>query len=326
MRNHGGPSWNQGALRFLVLLLCLVTPLWPQAVRMTLQSDLNAGRFVRLRNVSVTVRFQPPAASPSAVPANGATLSGTPSLYRIQWQIPDPLGPGMTGRYMVTFIPGGTTLAGAGTGSTLAFTLQPSATNPALGTWLDRNPSTRLTGTYVYGGNIVVPRTAPADLYWGQVGTLRLSLEGTATTHDCPVYATLRVGSGTPSMTLTRLSDLDFGTILSGSTAGTVTISPFGAGSRTPVGVSVMGATYSRARFQVQLTSTTLGWANTFLGLSPDPLTLSGPGGGTLGLSFIRDLDWRTDSTLYVGGILSVGPNQPPGTYSGTFTATVTFY
>lgn len=130
------------------------------------------------------------------------------------------------------------------------------------------------------------------------------------------------------SLAITNTASLNFGQIAAGASAGTVTMTPLGI--RVPVGVTLGNqGTSSASSFTVTgsplnlytivlpadgtvtLTSgahPAMG-VNTFLSL---PLLI-----GTLGLT--------GNQTLLVGATLSVGANQPNGTYSGTFNVTVAY-
>ena len=68
--------------------------------------------------------------------------------------------------------------------------------------------------------------------------------------------------------------------------------------------------------------------------LVPPPAILTGSGGGTLSLQitgslpsspFVTTLPWPQQTTLLVGGTLTIGniATNPPGTYTGTYTITL---
>ncbi len=135
--------------------------------------------------------------------------------------------------------------------------------------------------------------------------------------------------------TLVKTEDLDFGTLVSGSTGGTATIDAVTGARTTGGGTTSVGAGFQRAQFQgtggILLitvsgsTSVTLSRAGG--GATPMTATLvraastSGGGiallGGTLLPSGVQ--------TYYIGGTLTVPANQPDGDYSGTFTLTVNY-
>lgn len=126
--------------------------------------------------------------------------------------------------------------------------------------------------------------------------------------------------------------DMNFGNILPGSSAGTVVLSP-SAGTVTKTGgvIGTFGAT-SYAQFAVDAkgaTQVTVNWNGT--------ITLTNSGGQTMTVNLIT---YTTNATViggvsYIpannillinyGGTLSVGANQAPGAYVGTFTVTAAF-
>jgi len=135
--------------------------------------------------------------------------------------------------------------------------------------------------------------------------------------------------------TLIKTDDLDFGTLVSGSTGGTVSINAVTGARTTTGGVTPVGAGTQRAVFQgtggiLLITvsgSTSVTLARAGGGATPMTASLvraastSGGGiallGGTLLPSGVQ--------TYYIGGTLTVPANQPEGDYSGTFTLTVNY-
>lgn len=129
-------------------------------------------------------------------------------------------------------------------------------------------------------------------------------------------------------LSIVKLRDLDFGTLIAGATTGTATIDPEDDSRSTTGGVGAAGGapqaaqfyTYGGPRQYVQVTRgafprlTRAGDGGTMTG---DQLTLSGP--------TFRYLNGAGILDLRVGGRLMVGANQMPGDYAGTFTLTV-FY
>ena len=124
------------------------------------------------------------------------------------------------------------------------------------------------------------------------------------------------------------VENLNFGTIVPGSTAGDVVIDAVSGARSSGGGIAgLSGSGVQRARFvaggtdgqQVNLT------------LSAPP-TLDDGNGHTMNMTTL-DLDGATtrtfDSTMamdiYVGGTLHVGANQPEGNYAGDFTLTVDY-
>jgi len=123
---------------------------------------------------------------------------------------------------------------------------------------------------------------------------------------------------------------LAFGAFSPGISGGTVTVLP--SGTRSAAGSVVllsMGYTYTPAMFYVRANRGTV-----LSILATPPVTLTGSGGGTLTLQisgsqpaspFVTTLPWPQQTTLLVGGILTVGniASNPPGTYTGSFTITL---
>lgn len=128
-----------------------------------------------------------------------------------------------------------------------------------------------------------------------------------------------------PAISIVKQADLLFGELSAGATPGTVVIDP--AGSRTATGgVTFAGTTFSVASFTVS------GGANKTYSITlPGSITIS-DGTNTMTVDTFTSnpsgtgtLDASGTQTLTVGATLSVGANQPPGTYSGTFQVSVDY-
>jgi spore coat protein U-like protein len=148
-----------------------------------------------------------------------------------------------------------------------------------------------------------------------------------------PAHAATTAASA-EAVTLSRLSlvkteDLDFGTLISGTTAGTATINA-NTGARTTTGgvTPASGGPPKRAEF------VGIGGRGILImvaiGASP---TLSNGTGGTMptaltvqGGTGVRLFPGTGVQTFRVGGRLNVAANQPSGDYAGTFTLTVTYF
>jgi len=135
--------------------------------------------------------------------------------------------------------------------------------------------------------------------------------------------------------TLIKTDDLDFGTLISGPTGGTISVNAVTGARTTTGGVTPVGTGSQRAIFQgtggILLitvsgsTSVTLsragGGAPAMTASLVRAASTSGGGiallGGTLLPSGVQ--------TYYIGGTLTVPANQPDGDYSGTFTLTVNY-
>lgn len=124
-----------------------------------------------------------------------------------------------------------------------------------------------------------------------------------------------------------QTAGLDFGTITSGSTAGAVTVTATGATSTG--GATVTGGTPVAGQFAVT------GDVNGIYGVSiPSAATLTKTGGGAnmgvnltlIGANATGNALSNTGSGSFgVGGTLTIGQNQAPGTYHGTYPVTVSY-
>ena len=134
--------------------------------------------------------------------------------------------------------------------------------------------------------------------------------------------------------TLIKTDDLDFGTMISGPTGGTVSINAVTGARTTTGGVTPVGAGTQRAIFQ----GTGGLLLITVSGDTSVTLTRAG-GGGTMTASLVRAASTSGGGitllgstllpsgvqTYYIGGTLTVPANQAAGDYSGTFTLTVNY-
>ena len=130
-------------------------------------------------------------------------------------------------------------------------------------------------------------------------------------------------------VTLTRVTDLDFGTVSTGPAAGTVSVNADTGIRSVTGGVTAVPSVFSRARFD---------------GLAQDAttvqLTLVPPTGGLLysGANSIAVSGMGFDSAgttrvvpaggafiAYVGGNFAIAANQPNGTYSALFQVTADY-
>jgi hypothetical protein len=129
-------------------------------------------------------------------------------------------------------------------------------------------------------------------------------------------------------LSLVNISDLDFATNISGTTAGTITIDPTSDTRATTGGVTAMGGAPQAAKFF------TYGTANKLLQVFRGPLpVLNRVGGGasmtvtglTLNGPVTRFLSVAGLLDLRVGGTLAVAANQMDGVYTGTFQIIVNY-
>lgn len=131
-------------------------------------------------------------------------------------------------------------------------------------------------------------------------------------------------------VTFNESQPLAFGAFSPGAVGGTVTVAP--DGTRSSAGDVVllsMGYIFTPAMFYVRANPGTV----LSLLVSP-PVTLNGSGGGTLTLQvagslpaspFVTTLPWPQQTTVLVGGILTIGniASNPPGNYTGNFNITI---
>ena len=117
--------------------------------------------------------------------------------------------------------------------------------------------------------------------------------------------------------------DMDFGTMVTTGTAGTVTVTP--AGVRTSVNVDLFGGFPAAASFDV-----TGKVDQAYFITLPSSATLTS-GANTMTIDTFTDdagasptLPGGSD-TFNVGATLNVGATQAAGTYSGTFSVTVNY-
>ena len=123
-------------------------------------------------------------------------------------------------------------------------------------------------------------------------------------------------------LTLTRIQDLDFGTLVTSGLPGSVSINA-ATGARTTFGgvTALPSITPQRARFAGAGTA-----GQQVLVMVVSPSVLTNPSGDTIDVlampidgSPIRTI--AADRTFYlgVGGIISIAANQPDGLYSAEF-------
>ena len=130
-------------------------------------------------------------------------------------------------------------------------------------------------------------------------------------------------------LSILKIRDLDFGRIVAGTTAGTVTIDPdFNTRAKTG-GVTLAGGSPQSAEFL------TYGAPGKTLQINRGPLpVLTRVGGGAT--MNVTDITLNGTTTvflnaaglfdLFVGGTLAVGANQMDGVYTGTFDIIATYY
>jgi Mat/Ecp fimbriae major subunit len=146
--------------------------------------------------------------------------------------------------------------------------------------------------------------------------------------HAANRAAVTRVRTVQP-ITITVTHDLDFGRIVRGATAGTVTMNPRTDARTRTGGVTLLGGgTPGAARFVVNGTPS----RPVQVTLGPRPTLTHVSGGATMVMNTLtmngginRTLTAAGTLDLRVGGRLVVAANQLDGLYIGTFTVTVDY-
>jgi hypothetical protein len=111
------------------------------------------------------------------------------------------------------------------------------------------------------------------------------------------------------------------------TTGGTITISPDGVRSSSGGIILLAGGSATSASFSLAEsgTGTALTWTSITL---PASATLTSGGASMTLTNFTSDPDHRMAAgaqLLSVGATLEVGPNQPAGNYSGSFSVSVNY-
>ena len=136
-----------------------------------------------------------------------------------------------------------------------------------------------------------------------------------------PVTATARI---TKPLTLTRLDDIDFGTILvQGSDTISIDYTNGNLDCGAPANLTCSGAT-KRAQYRVTGTNNqdvTVTMPDVTLSNGTDNLTLVLAGPGTVNLTN----SGSTGNTFYVGGSIAISESVSEGTYTGDLAVTVEY-
>jgi Domain of unknown function (DUF4402) len=133
-----------------------------------------------------------------------------------------------------------------------------------------------------------------------------------------------------------RVENLQFGSVIRGSTAGTVTVTPAGVRSKTG-GVILQGSNFQPAEFAGMGTNN----QRVDISLGANQIFITGPGAPMRVHTFVigstptavlttTPLRFRINSptgvfVFPVGATLDVGANQTPGTYSGNWNITLNY-
>ena len=169
---------------------------------------------------------------------------------------------------------------------------------------------------------------------WGQharrlltIGAIGTALAGAGAAHAATASATAKVIALRP-LSILKMRDLDFGTMISSTVAGTVIIDPDTDARSVTGGVTAAGGTPQAAQFL------TYGTQNSILQVNRGPLpVLNRAGGGatmnvtalTLNGPVLRVVSPAGVLDLRVGGTLAVKANQLDGVYSATFDIILTY-
>jgi len=137
-------------------------------------------------------------------------------------------------------------------------------------------------------------------------------------------------------MSVVKIADLDFGSMIAGTSAGTVTVDTRNGNVSDTGGVTRVGGTTSRAEFIIY------GPQNQIVRITvPTAITISRDAGGanmavdqmsignsnrSFGRTVLGRLSREGVVSLTVGARLNVAANQQEGAYSGTFDMTVDYF
>lgn len=129
-------------------------------------------------------------------------------------------------------------------------------------------------------------------------------------------------------LSIVKIRDLEFGSLIPSGAGGTVVIDPTNDDRTVTGGVTEAGGTTQAAQFY------TYGGPLQLVIITRGPLpTLTRAGGGsmnvtalTLNGATIRFINAAGLLDLRIGGTLAVNPNQPDGVYTGSFNITVDYY
>ena len=171
---------------------------------------------------------------------------------------------------------------------------------------------------------------------WGTVLKVRMFMHALRATASCVLWlvacqsAQAAEATGTASatvlqpVTVAKIADLDFGKIVSGPSASTVSLSPAGL-FQCGTGITCLDS-HSAARFSVS------GVPGHLVNIQSDSqIMLSTTGGQKMQVALetsakTMKLNRGSNNFIDVGGTLSVGAFQAEGVYTGLFTITVNYF
>ena len=297
-----------------MLLLAIALPAFAQTPAITKYTDISLGSIVPGASAGTVVLNSPSATRTATGGASlGPSLGTSLGMLTLSGKAGD--GWSVTGGSAIPF-----TLAGPGGAAMLVTVVdfEPSATNT--GTF----PASGTSNPFYLGVTLSVGASAatPAGTY---TGSFSLRVNDTTNNRNSSTAFSVRVKVD-PVITLAKLTNLRFGDVFTGPSAGTVILDPSGARSAT--GGAVLGSLSPVG----PATFTVTGAGSAIYAITlPTSITLSAPG-GTLIVSPVSSspnltglLTSTGQQTLAVGGTLNVAANQVDGDYAGTFSVTVAY-
>ena len=293
------------------------TPLLLGAFGVAATTNPSYGAVARPDAGSTTLTLSPATGARAGAPAGGDATS--PAASRGVLAV---TGGPKNAAYTVAITPVGVTIGG----------------NAATFTWHSATAASGSTGllnnggddTLYLGGTSALAATSALG-----AGTASGAVTVTVTTVGNPVRtASVTIpASGITRrvlapLALSRATDLDFGTIVAGATAGTLTVpadaAPVAAATGGARAIGAVAAGHFALSGEPSQAYT--------LAVSPSTLTLNGPSGATMSVNAFTTSPTAAATmpaggtqTIYVGGRLNVGASQAQGTYSGILTLTVAY-
>jgi hypothetical protein len=238
------------------------------------------------------------------------------------------LATGRAGRTasLYTTLTGNITMTRAGGGATFGMDPGPINSEYNNNQFTFPNGSGQTSRTFHLAGTITIPAGQMAGDYTG-VLPIFISVSGTGagTGNSNTVNVPIHIRIIAP-IALSKTQDLDIGTVIPGSTAGTVTLNPATGAQGLTGGVLYAASTGQPAQFAITGEPS----HNFFITLGASSISLTGPGGSmnlslTSSLGTLSSFSGTGTATLNLGGTLSVAANQAEGDYSGTLTVTVAY-
>jgi Domain of unknown function (DUF4402) len=142
------------------------------------------------------------------------------------------------------------------------------------------------------------------------------------------LLAAAAVSAAVKIVTVSPTRNLAFGRFVAGA-GGSVTVAPSGARTKAGGVVLLSAGTISSAAFSITESGNGKSPTWTISVPAQSPVTLSSGNASMVLNNFVSNpIDGSSGSgpaTMTVGATLTVGPNQPPGNYSGSFNVTVNY-